>query len=187
MDDLPESDDKTILIRRSQLQYEKAKLAASKPRNKTYSVPASGQVEPIGFLDRTLHVLPLGASGSAPTWVIALFVGNDAGDIVRVKVMGDVVMGVKRPRQQVPDLDLTDVGAESKGVSRRHALLHPGTDALYLIPLETTNGTRLNGILMDTGISVALKAGDVISLGGLHLALGIESLPEHLRSASDQE
>jgi pSer/pThr/pTyr-binding forkhead associated (FHA) protein len=113
--------------------------------------------------------------------LITLRTGDASGVVMRIKVLADIAMGVARPPHPVPDLDMGALQAAEKGVSRRHAILRPGLDYLYLIPLQSTNGTRINGRMIPTGMTVALHHGDVISLGALHLALGIEAAPEHLR------
>ena len=50
------------------------------------------------------------------------------------------------------------------GVSRMHARLVRKEDGLYMSDLNSTNGTYLNGKLIESGRDYKLKEGDVVSI-----------------------
>lgn len=54
---------------------------------------------------------------------------------------------------------------DSVGISRKHAELQPTEMGWTLKDLHTTNGTRVNGVRLESGTAVELKAGDRFSLG----------------------
>jgi pSer/pThr/pTyr-binding forkhead associated (FHA) protein len=68
-----------------------------------------------------------------------------------------------------PDIDLTPHGGDEAGVSRRHAqLLHEG-DAWYVLDLDSTNGTFVNGVELTPKTRSLLSDGDQITMGELQL------------------
>src|SRR5687768_10772709 len=85
-------------------------------------------------------------------------------------VCGDVVLGraatgaVTGAGSEI-DFDLTPYNAAERCVSRRHAMLRPSANKLYLIDLESTNGTRCNSVVVSG--ARALAHNDTISLGNL--------------------
>ncbi len=94
-------------------------------------------------------------------------------DVWRVTVLGRAdQMSAFRP-----DLDFAPNGAMRFGVSRRHALVRPGKDSLYLIDQNSTNGTWVNGQRLLPGRDFALSDGDVIELGALRMTLRIMEAP----------
>lgn len=68
-----------------------------------------------------------------------------------------------------PGLDMSPHRAAALGVSRRHAALIPGGEALFLVDLNSTNGTWVNGTYLPPGQRHPLKPGDRIELGLLRL------------------
>ena len=70
-----------------------------------------------------------------------------------------------------PDIDMTPHGGEEGGVSRRHAqLLHEG-DAWFVVDLDSTNGTYVNGTESAPHVRVPLQDGDRIGLGDSEVVL----------------
>lgn len=70
-----------------------------------------------------------------------------------------------------PDVDLNDLNALEKGVSRRHAIISLRDGALHLIDQGSPNGTFLNGQRLVAYQSRILRDGDDIRLG--HLVLRV--------------
>ncbi|GAC1439353.1 MAG: hypothetical protein NVSMB55_00530 [Mycobacteriales bacterium] len=83
---------------------------------------------------------------------LELVSGSETGRIIRL-VPPSLVIG----RGADADLRLADTG-----ISRRHAELFVGTDAVELVDLRSTNGTSVNGRRIDR---VVLTDGDQISIG----------------------
>jgi hypothetical protein len=68
-----------------------------------------------------------------------------------------------------PDIDLTPHGGDDAGVSRRHAQLLQEDDTWYVIDLDSTNGTFLNGVELTPKTRALLSDGDQITMGELQL------------------
>ncbi len=69
----------------------------------------------------------------------------------------------------ISGLDLTPFGALEKGVSRTHAALRRGDDMLFIVDLESTNGTFLNEQPLAPNQPRVVRSGDQIRLGQLVL------------------
>jgi predicted amidophosphoribosyltransferase len=68
-----------------------------------------------------------------------------------------------------PDVDMTPHGGEEGGVSRRHAqLVHEG-DSWYVVDLDSTNGTYVNGTEIAPQVRVPIQDGDRIGFGDAEL------------------
>jgi hypothetical protein len=93
--------------------------------------------------------------------------GQGNGKPMRFEIVGDVVMG----RSMLSDIDLLPYNGLEHGVSRRHALLRPSRNSLYMIDLGSTNGTHYNGIPMGQGIAIPLAHHSVIRLGRLNMTV----------------
>jgi len=94
--------------------------------------------------------------------------------VLGVDVQDVAVVGRSDPKiSGTPDLDLSVVGAEGLGVSRRHAILLPGEDGLNLIDLDSTNGTWINGVYLQPGQKYPLNAGDRVEFGKLKLIVRV--------------
>ena len=89
---------------------------------------------------------------------------------IGIEVRGNIVIGRGGEEQKV-DLDLTDLGAATKGVSRRHAIMQIISNLLYISDAGSTNGTFLNGNRIEFGNVMPVEDGDVISFGSLHLKM----------------
>lgn len=68
-------------------------------------------------------------------------------------------------------LELSQYGGESNGVSRRHASIHDQDGMVYVTDLDSTNGTRINGLPLITNQPYRLREGDEIQFGNLTLII----------------
>jgi hypothetical protein len=68
-----------------------------------------------------------------------------------------------------PDVDLTPHGGEEGGVSRRHAELQYEAGVWFVVDLDSTNGTFLNGSGLQPKVRVPLNDGDRLALGELEI------------------
>src|SRR5439155_15615621 len=69
-----------------------------------------------------------------------------------------------------------------RGVSRRHAMLRPTQSTLFLLDLDSSNGTYCNALRLATSAVRALSDGDTISLGDLAFQVKIIDSPHHTKS-----
>lgn len=105
-----------------------------------------------------------------------------------IEIAGDVVIGRgKGDPETLPDLNLEKYKAIDKGVSRRHAMLRPTKNHLFLMDLGSTNGTMHNAIPLGPGIARSVGNNDVISLGNLNFTVKIVKRPQPMTDKlSDQ-
>jgi pSer/pThr/pTyr-binding forkhead associated (FHA) protein len=68
-----------------------------------------------------------------------------------------------------PDIDLTILNAQGKGVSRRHAALVRYQGAMHVLDLQSINGTYINNKRLQANIPYLLHGGDNIRFGTLEL------------------
>ena len=70
-------------------------------------------------------------------------------------------------------LDLVEAGGVGLGVSRRHALIRCEHSAFFVLDLDSTNGTFLNGRRLRPREQHLLISGDVLRLGALEVRVQI--------------
>lgn len=66
-----------------------------------------------------------------------------------------------------------DISIADARVSRRHATVHSTDGQLEIEDTGSTNGTKINGATLDAGARQPLASGDVVSLGGVEMTLGV--------------
>lgn len=108
-----------------------------------------------------------------PRWRIELDGLGPGVEPMGLDVIGDTVIGRGRVGTEVSDLDFDLYGALEQGVSRRHAMLRPTSNHLYVIDLGSTNGTMHNGIPLGPGVARALKHNDTLTLGRFSFTIKI--------------
>jgi pSer/pThr/pTyr-binding forkhead associated (FHA) protein len=107
-------------------------------------------------------------------WRIALVHPDANKDVIGLEIYDDVVLGrAGAASDPEPDFDLSIYDAILHGVSRRHALLRPTEGQLFLIDLNSTNGTQVNAVAQEGGMARALRHNDTLSMGNLHLIVKI--------------
>lgn len=101
--------------------------------------------------------------------VVILQVESDETPIL-VQVRSEVVFGrVTEQSDTTTYINLTPYGAEDLGVSRRHARLLRDGKTVYVMDLNSTNGTQLNGEVLPASVEKRLTDGDQITLGRLRV------------------
>lgn len=70
-----------------------------------------------------------------------------------------------------PDIDLVQLGAQQRGISRRHAVLVRYQGYIHIIDLDSTNGTYVNGNRLPAYVAHPLKPGDRLSFANLSLII----------------
>lgn len=105
-----------------------------------------------------------------PPWRIIFHTAGPNPVTIGLDVREPLVLGRADPNlDENPDLDLTIHGAIEHGISRHHAVLVPAPDGLFLIDLDSTNGTWVNGQYLNPEDRHSLKVGDRVELGLLIL------------------
>lgn len=127
-------------------------------------------------------ILPMSLAEKAdlakmPRWRVELHGLNGSAQPIGFDLIGDVVLGRGKDGPAVPDVDLDQFGAQKLGVSRRHVILRPTEKHLYLIDLNSTNGTMQNGLPVGPGVARSMQHNDVIMLGDFTFTLKIVARP----------
>lgn len=113
---------------------------------------------------------------SSPLWRIELHgLQSDKGPL-GLDIVGDVVIGRGGSESGV-DLDMEPYNGAALGVSRRHAMLRPTTNGLFVLDLGSTNGTLINAMPVGPGMTRALAHEDTLSFGTLSCTVKIISSP----------
>lgn len=81
-----------------------------------------------------------------------------------------------------PDVDLT---IEDTSVSRRHARIECSLAGLKLVDLGSHNGTRVNGVRIETNRELALHRGDVVEIGSTTIIVSLSVQGSHIRRCLD--
>jgi hypothetical protein len=71
----------------------------------------------------------------------------------------------------IPDIDLGSFEAYDSGVSRIHAELRLDAEGVFVVDLDSANGTLVNGQKLEPQNPFAVRHGDIIQLGRLRLQL----------------
>jgi hypothetical protein len=107
-----------------------------------------------------------------PPWRLILTTSGAKQSTIGLDVREALVIGrVEQDEAQAPTFDLSPHMAFENGISRQHAVLIPSVDALYLVDLDSTNGTWINGMYLEPGQRYALSVGDRVELGLLRLTV----------------
>jgi pSer/pThr/pTyr-binding forkhead associated (FHA) protein len=78
----------------------------------------------------------------------------------------------------MPDIDVTPFNGRDKGVSRRHAEFVLSDGQLHVRDLGSTNGTRLNGRLLQPHRAYRLREGDLLQLGNLYMVVRLSQVAQ---------
>jgi hypothetical protein len=106
-------------------------------------------------------------------WRIELHgVAPDAGPI-GFDIVGDVILGRNTGGSHDADIDFERYRGSAAGVSRRHAMLRPSANTLFLMDMDSTNGTLHNASRLPASTVRAVHDGDTISLGNLAFLIKI--------------
>lgn len=108
----------------------------------------------------------------APPWRLLMQIGGENQTTVGMEVSDRITIGrADPPAEFYPDLDLTPYRGQEHGVSRRHAAITLGEEALYIEDLNSTNGTRINGFELEAGQTYRLRDGDELELGRVRIVV----------------
>jgi hypothetical protein len=94
------------------------------------------------------------------------------GDVVSLLGRSNYTLGRSiKDQAVVPDIDLANYDAYEYGVSRLHAEMRIESDGVFVIDLESANGTLINGKRLNSLKPTPLLHGDVLQLGRMQLQL----------------
>lgn len=82
-----------------------------------------------------------------------------------------------------PDLDLTPFAGYRMGVSRRHAVFRMYDRRIEVVDLGSSNGSRLNGILLHAHQPYLLRDGDLLTLGKMEMRVSFHQPPPRITRA----
>jgi hypothetical protein len=117
--------------------------------------------------------VPAGAEDGDGNSLKILLVGSKTSSLNRgYRIINQVVVGRDDGSKSV-DIDLTQFGPEVKGVSRQHAELKVSGNKLYIVDLQSSNGTYLRGRRLEAGQAIEVPSGSVLSFGALHVQVQI--------------
>ena len=118
---------------------------------------------------------PASVTANTPVWRIELL-GLKGSDPLGFDIVDDVILG-RGDGKGGTDIKLDPFEAMEKGVSRRHTMFRPTRRSLYILDMESTNGTRHNGVPLTVGIARPLQDGDSVTLGRLSFTIKIIARP----------
>ncbi len=122
-----------------------------------------GAAEAAGTMDTNGPVRTPPASVNIGTISLHLM---ETGQILSLSGRTEFTLGRMTEGQPIlPDVDLTQYDAFSRGVSRLHAALRLVNQKLVVIDLGSSNGTRVNGQKILPHIEYPINHGDIIALG----------------------
>jgi|GEM_PF-3361239 len=143
--------------------------------------PITEKPEPKKAASSSFLILP-----SRTLWVVN-FDGLGAGAPQGIAFASEIVLGIASGSDSPADFNLKPYGATDKGVSRRHAMLRPTNDKLYLIDLKSTNGCSVNGKAIKPEEPTEVKHNDLIGLGALTFTLRVMASPQDVAEAAEEE
>jgi hypothetical protein len=152
----------------------------------------TGQLPPDKVPDALLDIdkLPLTTLRIDPKPVIEAVQASISDDtMVRLEIPGapnpiliypkkDVMVGRKDVTTGTsPEVDLTPFAGYRMGVSRRHAVFRMSNHRIEVMDLGSSNGSRLNGVLMQAHQPYMLRDGDALMLGKLEVRVSFQNPP----------
>ncbi|MBN1264402.1 MAG: FHA domain-containing protein [Anaerolineales bacterium] len=95
-----------------------------------------------------------------------------SGDILSLVGRNNYTLGRTKKNQAImPDVDLTAYDAYDYGVSRIHAEIRLTSEGIYMIDLDSSNGTLVNGHFLEPQRPFPIRHGDILQLGRMRLQL----------------
>ncbi|MBK8984960.1 MAG: response regulator [Chloroflexi bacterium] len=149
-----------------QLPYKKVRTAVF--HNRQISPPVNITYQ------RVPHQIDTSEARKRATWRIRLSLLADPTQEIGLEINDEVILGRDPDQRQVIDLNQFD--AVNLGVSRRHAILRPTPSNLFIVDLDSTNGTLRNGRTIGRSPERLLND-DIITLGHLQVVLHIDDRP----------
>ena len=94
----------------------------------------------------------------------------DTGQVLPLAERNEFTIGrISEGQPIMPDIDLSPYQAYTNGVSRLHAVIKREASRIFLMDLDSANGTYINGKRLNPNVEHTLKNGDVVALGKLKI------------------
>lgn len=100
----------------------------------------------------------------------------DGSQVITAQLQEQLVIG-RGSTHYHPDIDLSPLDGVKYGISRQHAVFIYEDGALYIEDLQSTNGTRINGVKLDAGEKYSLHNGDELEIGWLRTTVRLVRAP----------
>ncbi|MCA9893843.1 MAG: FHA domain-containing protein [Anaerolineae bacterium] len=130
-----------------------------------------------GYLEKPVDAepMPLDRTGSLEEpvlpWVIELRVVGTA-NIVNITTRPTMLIGRSDESRGIfPDIDVSELGGQGAGVSRRHALMLARDNRVTIQDLGSANGTFINGRVLEPKTEYRVHDRDRLRLGRLELQI----------------
>jgi hypothetical protein len=107
---------------------------------------------------------------AAKNWVTLHLL--DTGQVLPLAERSEFTIGrISEGQPIMPDIDLSPYQAYANGVSRLHAVIKREASHIFLMDLDSANGTYINGKRLNPNVEHTLKNGDVVALGKLKIQI----------------
>ncbi len=121
---------------------------------------------------------PLAFASQAAVWRIIMEIGTEMITSLTFEITNQLTIGRSDLADNyVPGLDLGPFGAQDAGVSRRHAVIYAAENGLQVRDVGSTNGTRINGFMLEPNQPYKLNEGDELEFGHLRTIFRIVNQP----------
>ena len=115
-------------------------------------------------------VLPTPPTITLKNWVTLHLL--DTGQVLPLAERNEFTIGrISEGQPIMPDIDLSPYQAYANGVSRLHAVIKREASHIFLMDLDSANGTYINGKRLNPNVEHTLKNGDVVALGKLKIQI----------------
>jgi len=115
-------------------------------------------------------VLPTPPTVTLKNWVTLHLL--DTGQVLPLAERNEFTIGrISEGQPIMPDIDLSPYQAYANGVSRLHAVIKREASHIFLMDLDSANGTYINGKRLNPNVEHTLKNGDVVALGKLKIQI----------------
>ncbi|MBI5958734.1 MAG: FHA domain-containing protein [Chloroflexi bacterium] len=120
-----------------------------------------------------------------PVWRVRFDLTYNPSRCLGLDINGEIVLGRGDDTPGIVSLNLYD--ADELGVSRQHVMMRPTDAKLYVIDLDSTNGTRINGRSIGVKTPYSVSNGDILALGQLEFVVRIIKRPTGYAAAQRAE
>jgi len=131
----------------------------------TQQTPASGIME--GISPPTVPVPSLLSEEEDSKVILYLM---ETKEVISLKEEKAYTLGrIAEGQKVIPDINLSAYDAYKAGVSRIHAMINTQGDRITVKDLGSSNGSRLNGVKIDSHAEYSIQHGDYLTLGALKI------------------